>query len=80
MSQFEKLMKKLLSLPKEMRYEDLKSILERFGFKGNEVGSSHITFRKKGYPNITIPRHGNIKKTYVKIVKDVIMEVIKNEE
>ena len=80
MSKLEKLIEKLLSLPKEMRYDELKSILERFGFEGNEVGSSHITYRKNGYPNITIPRHGSIKKTYIKMVKDVIMEVIEDEK
>ena len=80
MSQFEKLMLKLLSLPREMRYEELKSILERFGFEGHEVGSSHITYRKDGYPIVTIPRHGDIKRTYIRMVRDAILEVMKNEE
>ena len=80
MSQLEKAIRKLLSLPKEMRYEEIKSILERFGFVGTESGSSHITFRKDGYINITIPRHGNINKVYIKMVRNVIAEVMKNEE
>lgn len=80
MSQIEKQLQYLLSLPKEMRYEELKTILERFGFLGREVGSSHITYRKDGYPNITIPRHGNIKKTYVKVIRDVIMEMMNDDE
>ncbi len=80
MSQLEKALQKLLSLPKEMRYEELKSILERFGFTGTEVGSSHITYRRDGYPNITIPRHGDIKRAYIKLVRDVISEVQKNEK
>ena len=80
MSQLEKALQKLFSLPKEMRYEELKSILERFGFAGTESGSSHITYRKDGYPNITIPRHGNIHRVYVKMIRDVIAEVQKDEE
>ena len=80
MSQLEKSLKKLLSLPREMRYEELKNLLERFGFTAIEKGSSHITYRKDGYPNVTIPRHGDIKRTYIKLVRDVIMEVIKNEK
>ena len=80
MSQLEKALLKLYSLPKEMRYEELKHILDRFGFKGTENGSSHITYRRDGYPSITIPRHGNIKRTYIRMVRDVIMEVQNNEE
>ncbi len=80
MSQLEKQLLKLISVPKEMRYEEIKNILERFGFIGIEVGSSHITYRKDGYPNITIPRHGNIKRMYIRLVRDVIMEVIKKNE
>ena len=80
MSQLEKVLKKLYSLPKEMRYEELKNILERYGFVGTECGSSHITYRRDGYPNITIPRHGNINKVYVKLVRDAIAEVMKNVE
>ncbi|MCR5675666.1 MAG: type II toxin-antitoxin system HicA family toxin [Lachnospiraceae bacterium] len=48
---------------------ELKSILERFGFTGTEIGSSHITYRRDGYPNVTIPRHGDIKRTYIKMVE-----------
>lgn len=82
MSQLEKQLEKLFSLPREMRYEEIKALLERFGFIGIETGSgsSHITYRKNGYPNITIPRHGNIKRVYLKLVKNVIMEVIKDEQ
>ena len=80
MSKFEKQLNKLMSVPNDMRYEELKSILIKFGFHGYESGSSHITFRKKGYPNITIPRHGDIKKVYIMLVKDVISEVLKNEK
>ena len=40
--------------------------------KGAGSGSSHFTFRKKGCAPITIPKHEPIKKTYVKMVKDVV--------
>ena len=80
MSQLEKQLLKLMSLPSEMRFEEINNILERFGFISKEVGSSHITYRKDGFPNITIPRHGNIKRTYIRLVRDAIMEVIKKNE
>lgn len=81
MSYFEKQLEKLFSLPKEMRYEEIKLLLEKFGFVGTETksGSSHITYRKEGYPNITIPRHGNIKKVYLRMIKKALCEVIKDE-
>ena len=80
MSQLEKTLRKLLSLPTEMRYEEIKAILERFGFVGTEVGSSHITYRKDGRMNVTIPRHGDISRVYIKMVRDAIIEVMKNEK
>ena len=44
-------------------------------------GSSHYTFRKKGYNPITIPKHEPIKKVYVEMVKKVIeKENFENEE
>lgn len=80
MSALEKQLMKLMSLPMEMRYDEIKNLLERYGFVGYEVGSSHITFRKKGYMNITLPRHGKIKRTYLRIVRNVVLEVINNEK
>ena len=80
MSKLEKQLEKLLSLPKEMRYEELKNILERFGYTCHETGSSHITYRKDGYPNITIPRHKNIKRVYIRLIREAIMEAIENEK
>ena len=35
-------------------------------------GSSHYTFRKTGYPPITIPKHKPIKKVYIEIVREVV--------
>lgn len=35
-------------------------------------GSSHCTFRKAGYPPITIPKHKPIKKVYIEMVREVV--------
>lgn len=35
-------------------------------------GSSHFTFRKVGYPPITIPKHKPIKKVYIEMVREVV--------
>ena len=76
MSKWEKLIKRILHLSKDMRFEELKNVLESYGYEMREPrgGSSHYTFRKCGKPPITIPAHEPIKKVYVEMVRDVVME------
>ena len=59
MSQLDKLIQKILSLSTNLRFEELKKILEAYGYTANTTGTggSHITFRKKGCNPITIPKH-----------------------
>ena len=81
MSKFDKLIQRIESLDKNLRFEELKKILEAYGYcmERPGSGSSHATFRKKGCPPITIPQHNPIKRVYVEIVKEVV-EGDKNEE
>lgn len=74
MSQFEKLLQKIKNLDKNMRFEELRKILESYGYTmyAPSGGSSHRTFRKSGKPPITIPEHTPIKRAYVLMVKEVI--------
>ncbi len=74
MSKWEKLLQKLKNLSADIRFEELKRILEYYGYTLDvpRSGSSHFTFRKKGKSIITIPKHKPIKKIYIKIVKDVV--------
>ena len=48
--------------------------------EGPRSGSSHKSFRKKGYSTITIPQHDPIKKAYVKNVKKIIESEVGNDE
>lgn len=82
MSQWEKLLSKILSLSKEMRFSELRKVLEHYGYQMNapKGGSSHYTFRKKGYYPITIPKHEPIKKVYVEMVKEIIEREVSNHE
>jgi predicted RNA binding protein YcfA (HicA-like mRNA interferase family) len=59
-----------------MRFAELKSVLEAYGYSMSSPngGSSHCTFRKPGKNPITIPTHEPIKKVYVEMVKRVVME------
>ena len=83
MSKWEKLITRLKSLSKDMRFSELQKVLESYGYemKGTSSGSSHFTFRKAGCTPITIPKHESIKTVYVKMVKEIIEkeEELKNE-
>ena len=74
MSQWDKLLKKIYSLSKELRFAELQRVLEHYGYVMNSPrgGSSHCTFRKPGCPPITIPKNEPIKRIYVQMVKEII--------
>ena len=82
MSQFGKLLQRIRSLDKGMRFDELKRVLEHYGYtmSGPASGSSHKSFRKAGCFPITIPQHEPIKKVYVEMVRDVVESVEGNEE
>ena len=74
MSQWDKLLDRVRRLSPELRFEELKKILESYGYVMSDPkgGSSHYTFRKAGYPPITIPKHKPIKKVYIEMVREVV--------
>ena len=59
MGQWDKLIRKITSLNKDMRFLELKKVLESYGYvmSSPKTGSSHHTFRKPGCNPITIPNH-----------------------
>ena len=83
MSSWDKLLNKILSLDKNLRFDELHKVLEKYGYTmyAPRSGSSHYTFRKPGCSPITIPKHEPIKKVYVELVRDAVeSEVRKNED
>lgn len=83
MSSWDKLLNKILSLDKNLRFDEVRKVLEKYGYTmyAPRSGSSHYTFRKPGCSPITIPKHEPIKKVYVELVRDVVeSEVRKNED
>lgn len=74
LSRWEKLLSKITALSKDVRFAELKKILESYGYEGRKPGSgsSHWTFRKQGKPPITIPESEPIKLMYVRMVRDII--------
>lgn len=81
MSKFEKLLRKILELDKGLRFDEVRKVLEAYGYemKAPHGGSSHATFRKAGCNPITIPRHEPIKIIYIQMVKEVVEGENENE-
>ncbi|MGO5336729.1 type II toxin-antitoxin system HicA family toxin [Bilifractor sp. LCP19S3_H10] len=75
MSQWDKLIRRILDLNNDLRFTELQKVLLSYGYvcKGPRKGSSHYTFRKNGFPVITIPKHDPIKRIYVEMVRDAIL-------
>ena len=82
MSKWDKLLMQICSLSKDLRFDELRKVLEGYGYKMNAPrnGSSHYTFRKEGCQPITIPKHEPIKKIYVQMVKEIVESEEKNDE
>lgn len=82
MSKWDKLIEKILNLSKDMRFDELRKVLESYGYVMNvpRSGSSHYTFRKPGAMPITIPKHEPIKKIYVQMVKEIVESEVSNYE
>lgn len=82
MSKWEKLLLKICSLSKGIRFDELRRVLESYGYQMNAPrgGGSHCTFRKVGCQPITIPMHEPVKKVYVEMVKEIVESEVKNHE
>ena len=81
MSKWEKLLSRKLSLSNDLRFDELRKVLESYGYEmlSPRSGSSHYTFRKPGKHPITIPKHEPIKRIYVEMVRKVVEEESANE-
>lgn len=82
MSQFDKLLQRIRSLDKNMRFDEVRRVLEAYGYTMSSPasGSSHTTFCKMGCQPITIPRHEPIKRIYIIMVREIIESEEYNEE
>ena len=82
MSKWDKLLMKICTLSKDLRFDELRKVLESYGYVLNapKGGSSHYTFRKQGCMPITIPKYEPIKKVYVEMVRQIVESEEKNDE
>ena len=82
MTKWDKLIAKILTLSKDLRFDELRRVLESYGYEmyAPRGGSSHYTFRKPGCQPITIPKHEPIKKVYVEMVRQIVESEVSNNE
>lgn len=82
MSKWDKLLSRIKTLDRDLRFEELRKVLESYGYTMAQPhgGSSHCTFRKPGCMPITIPTHEPIKTVYVVMVKEIIESEANNSE
>ena len=74
MSQWDKLLWRMLHLSNDLRFDEIRKALEHFGFamEGKDHGGSHRTFRKKGECRSRSLKKSPVKKHYVREVKEVV--------
>lgn len=74
MSKKDKLLKKLLALPPEMRYEEVEAILTNFGFILVRSKGSHHQFRHPKGRQLTVPKRGGqrVTRTYLRQVASAL--------
>lgn len=82
MSKWDKLLIRICTLSRDLRFNELRKVLEGYGYemKAPKSGSSHYTFGKLGCQPITIPKHEPIKKVYVEMVKQIVESEAENGE
>lgn len=82
MSQWDKLLDRICSLSKDLRFNELRRVLESYGYemKSPKGGNSHYTFRKSDCMPITIPKHEPIKKIYVQMVREIVESEVPDDE
>ena len=82
MSKWDKLITRICNLSKDLRFDELRKVLESYGYEMNapRSGSSHYTFRKHGCAPITIPKHEPIKKVYVEMVRQIVESETRKDE
>ena len=82
MSKWDKLIARIYKLSKDLRFDELRKVLESYGYTmyAPSSGSSHYTFRKQGCRPITISKHEPIKRVYVEMVRQVVESEAENNE
>lgn len=80
MSRKEKLLRRLLGLPKDLRFDELEKILLWSGYTLDRTQGSHAMYVKAGYPTLTIPIKSPVKSYLIKQVLNAIEDDFEEDE
>jgi predicted RNA binding protein YcfA (HicA-like mRNA interferase family) len=74
MGKLDKLIQQFLNYPPEVRFEDVRYLLEAFGFVEIRSKGSHHSFRNEIGQKVVIPKKSGqkVKGIYVKLVVDLL--------
>ena len=72
MSKWDKLITRICNLSKDLRFDELRKVMESYGYEMNAP--------RQGCMPITIPKHEPIKKVYVEMVRQIVESEAKNDE
>ena len=75
MTKIDKLKDKLLRKPQDIKFNEVRTLLEHLGFKNTRTKGSHFFFTD-GVKRVVIPTHNNqVKRVYIEeIIKILDME------
>ncbi|MBW6467120.1 MAG: type II toxin-antitoxin system HicA family toxin [Brevefilum sp.] len=80
MSRKEKLLQRLLSRPKDLRFEELEKLILSFGYSLDRIRGSHAIYCKAGRSPLTIPVKTPVKSYLIKQVLAAIEDDLTDEE
>jgi predicted RNA binding protein YcfA (HicA-like mRNA interferase family) len=79
MSKKQKLLQRLLSKPKDLRYDELDKILQACGYTLDHSTGSHAIYSRRGARSLTIPRTTPVKSYLIEQVLDAIEDCIEEK-
>jgi len=77
-SKKEKLLRRLLGLPRDLRFEELERILLWCGYTRDRTHGSHAIYIKAGCPTLTIPVRSPVKSYLIRQVVVAIEDVLED--
>lgn len=84
MTKRDKLLQRIRNNPKNVSFEDLRTLLEAYGFELDNVHGSHHTFRNRiagvGVKLVIPYKRPYVKPVYVKQALELIRQILSEEE
>jgi predicted RNA binding protein YcfA (HicA-like mRNA interferase family) len=80
MTKKDKLIKRILNNPANVRFQEIQKLLEQYGFRLERVTGDHYIFRKPGFRPISVPYTQPVRSYVVREVIKIVSEIIDLED